>query len=318
MYDIPSVDDIVGSVSSASGSLEQPDAPVSPIYSDADYQPKLSNWYTARPYGFKFTAKDGTEMVMYLPISPSNLTINTTFATNLVSTIYGVVEEHSPVRYFDITIDGNTGMGPKYVHPFRGGDTMLPGAGRSRFTVQQAIDPGALGGFFAKTLTKADNIWSETSNLLNLTPDAPTGLQLDQTGYMAFHNLYRFLLKYKKDASGNDNTPGNRSGNTHPLIFFNYKDNNQYRVSVRSFVMKRDANDPMLYHYSISLRGYTLEDAGRKDLGGDTAEKTQERLSALGLDGVSGSTLLGDIMKKADQAKGILASVGSGINSLGM
>ncbi len=56
------------------------------IFSDADYSPILSNWYTAKPYGFKFTPRDGSgAVVMFLPISPSNLTIATHFATNSMS-----------------------------------------------------------------------------------------------------------------------------------------------------------------------------------------------------------------------------------------
>src|SRR6185369_1371883 len=73
------------------------------------YKVIKSNWFTAKPYGFKFTPRAGKAMTMFLPIAPSNLTISTGFATNAIPTLYGTVEEHSPVRYYDITIEGTTG-----------------------------------------------------------------------------------------------------------------------------------------------------------------------------------------------------------------
>lgn len=295
-----------------SGLVNQ-DAKSGPIYADADYAPVLSNWYTAKPYGFKFTPRSGSAMVMFLPINPSNLTITTQFATSIVPTLYGTVEEHSPVRYYDISIEGTTGMGPKYVQPFVDGALPQPKSGRSRFTVQQNL-ASYTQGFFLKTLTRAQNIYNDATSLLS-GAEASTGLQLDQTGYAAFHNLYRFLLKYKKDAAGVDNngsTP--RTEGNHPLTFFNYKDNNQYKVVVKTMSLRRDKEDPMMYHYSIQMRGYDLESAGANGKSVDTA---QQLLSDLGLDGIDGSDFLGRAKLASTRAKSILSSVASGINQLG-
>jgi hypothetical protein len=297
----------------ALGGLASTDTKSSPIFSDADYSPVLSNWYTARPYGFKFTPRSGSAVVMFLPISPSNLTVSTQFATNVVPTLYGTVEEHSPVRYYDISIEGTTGMGPKYVHPVDARARPEVQPGRSRFTVQQTI-PSSVQGFFSKTLTRAQSIYSETRSTLS-PPVVSTGLQLDQTGYLAFHNLYRFLLKYKKDASGTDSNGGmSRPDGSHPLIFFNYKDNNQYKVAVKSMVMRRDKEDPMMYHYSITMRGYDLENAGT-DIRPES--ETQRLLTDLGLDGVQGSLFLGRAKEMAARGRGVLGSLASGINQLG-
>ncbi len=275
------------------------------IFEDSPYQPQLDNWYSSKPYGFKFTFKSGDSVTMYLPISPSNLNISTVFATNIVPTIFGTVEEHSPVRYFDITIEGNTGMGPKYVLPASG--AVQSNLGRSSFAVNQAFDSSVAAGFFLKTLTKATDIFSAVNDLLH-DPGTNAGLRLDQTGYLAFHNLYRFLLKYKSDVSSTETRTGE---DVHPLVFFNYKDNNQYNVVVRGFTMKRDATDPMLYHYAISMRGYNLAVAGTSP----TAEPSL--LASLGLNGLSGSNLLGTIQEKANEARGILASGANGLNQLG-
>jgi hypothetical protein len=289
------------------------------IFTNVDYNPVKTNWYSAKPYGFKFTPKNGTSsIVMFLPISPSNLTITTSFATNIIPTLYGTVEEHSPVRYYDINIEGTTGMGPRYVEPFEDGAQTAPSRlGRSTFSVKQTLGSTLLGGLFAKTLNRVENIVNDTTALFK-PPEVNTGLYVDQTGYIAFHNLYRFLLQYKKDVSGVDPASKGvkRSQDAqHPLVFFNYKDCNQYKVVINKFTLKRDKEDPMMYHYSISMRGYDLTDVNNKTTIGDLDQ--QKMLKELGLDGVSGSTILGDVKKFATDAKGILGSVATGINLLG-
>src|SRR4051812_8540541 len=116
-----------------------------PIYTNADYSPVLTNWFTAKPYGFRFTPKEGQVKVMYLPIGPSNLTITTHFATSITPTIYGTVEEHSPVRYFDIAIEGTTGMAPKFVNPMDPKEKVVEKSGRTTFSIQQNLSTAISG-----------------------------------------------------------------------------------------------------------------------------------------------------------------------------
>jgi hypothetical protein len=274
---------------------------------EAGYKIKPENWFTAQPYGFKFTPKDGNTITMYLPISPSNLTINTNFATNVISTLYGTVEEHSSVRYYDILIEGNTGITPNYVEPST--DKPKKETGRSSFPVQTGIP--SLGGFFSKTINTINRIYNQANDLINGDQETETGVYTNKTGYVAFHNLYRFLLKYKQDVSGDINSTQGRD--VHPLIFFNYKDNNQYNVVVRSFSLRRSAENPMLYYYSISLRGYNLASAG-DEYG---TEDLNKRLSDLGLNSVDSSSILGKIKGTANRVKGIVGSIAGGINILG-
>jgi len=294
-----------------------------PIYIGADYSPVPGNWFTAKPYGFRFTPKSGSNdaKIMFLPIGPSNLIITTHFATNLIPTIYGTVEEHSPVRYYDIVIEGTTGMVPKYIEPANSGETVIPKNGRTSFSVQANFNEKALG-FFAKTLAAADKIYNDTTALFGKPNLVKTGVQLDQTGYMAFHNLYRFFLKYKKDVSGTDkkgdilDTASRPAEIKTPLVFFNYKDNNEYSVVIKSFVLRRDKENPMMYFYSISLRGYDLKEIDNSK--GITKNQTSNQLlEALGLNGVKGSTFLTDAKRKADEARGVLSSIANGVNQLG-
>jgi hypothetical protein len=292
----------------------------SDIFANADYTPILSNWYTAKPYGFKFTARSGKATMMFLPIGPSNLTISTHFATNVTPTLYGTVEEHSPVRYYDISIEGTTGFGPKYVQPFSASEEPQASLGRSSFTVKQGLNNIA-GGLFNRTINTAQSIVTGINELYKGIPPASTGLQLDKTGYAAFHNLYRFFLEYKKDAAGvsdakyTPRTTDKNGNDVHPLVFFNYKDNNQYKVIVNNFTLKRDKEDPMLYYYSISLRGYDLMDAGAPARI-NTNDSTAQTLKNLGLDGVQGSSYLTQMKELAQQGRGILSSIGAGINQL--
>jgi hypothetical protein len=283
---------------------------------DAHYKVLHNNWYSAKPYGFKFTTKDNKNSVMFLPISPQNLTIATDFATNVIPTLYGTIEEHSDVRYYDISIEGNTGVVPNFVEPGVGSNAAIlhsqlrnqpkPNSfGRLITPIASSI--GA-GGFLSNTLRALNQAKDKAADILDGGRKAQSGLSPENSGYTAFHNLYRCLLQYKKDvASGND---GRRT--QHPLIFFNYKDNNQYYVSVKSFVLRRSADNPMLYQYSIQLRGYRL--SGIDDT---MDENLTQRLSDLGLNGVDSSSILGDMKSLSSQAKGIMGSFVGGINILG-
>lgn len=278
---------------------------------DKSYKVESQNWYAAKPYGFRMTTRDGGTFTMFLPISPSNLNITTPFATNIVPTLYGTVEEHSDVRYFDITIEGTTGMSPKFVAPGAGTDSailysQLRKEGRLTTPIASSI---SAGGFFAKTLGLANQIKNKAADLLDGGVKPKTGINADNSGYVAFHNLYRFLLQYKKDAAGVNSSTNRQS---HPLTFFNYKDNNQYDVVVRGFTMRRSADNPMLYYYSIQLRGYNL-----RAITAPINESLTQRLKDLGLNGVDSSSVLGDIKSLSSQAKGIIGSFVGGINILG-
>lgn len=276
------------------------------------YAVESQNWYSAKPYGFKTTTRGGAVFTMFLPISPQNLSISTPFATNIIPTLYGTIEEHSDVRYYDITIEGTTGMAPKFVEPGAGENasilySQLGTKGRSVASVASTI---SAGGFFAKTLGLVNQIKNKAADILDGGPKPQTGITPENSGYVAFHNLYRFLLQYKKDASGVSGDTSPRT--THPLTFFNYKDGNQYDVAVRSFSMRRSASDPMLYYYSIQLRGYNL-----RKISSPINEDLNARLNDLGINGVDSSSALGDIKSLSNQAKSIFGSLSGGINVLG-
>jgi hypothetical protein len=254
---------------------------------------------------------------MFMPISPSNINISTGFATNVIPTLYGTVEEHSDIRYYDIVIEGTTGMSPKFVEPADSGvaDIAYPAlvqSGRGKFPIASV---GALGGFFSSTVAQIANVLNQAGKAVSAitgqsSQPIETGVYNNQTGYLAFHNLYRFLLRYKKDAAGVDSQVPRT---THPLTFFNYKDGNEYDVAVKNFTLRKSADNPMLYYYSITMRGYNIRSCG----GLKTLEDLNQRLNDLGLNGVKSSSLLSTISGISNDAKAVVGSAANGINLFG-
>ena len=264
---------------------------------------KLINWYTQLPYGFRFRNK-----TFYLPISPSNLNITTHFSTNVISTMYGTVEEHSEQRYYDISISGTTGMAPKY---YKKVDSQIadysPVVGRAGQAVKGKILGGTFG-FFKRTQALVENTLNQVSDLLSSGPEAKAGVDLSRSGYVAFHNFYKFLLLHKKVATGSTEL-GLESGDIDPfsdnpgeedngLYFLNYKDNNQYNVAIQGFQLTRDAANPMLYNYSISMRAYNLKTVDQRNIPIDNTLRSKQ----LGLDSIN-TSIATKLANKTRQAK---------------
>ena len=274
------------------------------IYSSKE---TLSNWYTALPYGFKVIPRDGNGPVtMFLPISPQNLSITTHYATNVITTLYGTVEEHSEQRYFDIIIEGTTGLAPKFVDI----NQALASSGRKSFKVEETIPSGLAGGFFSKTIGVANQALNKAADVLAPVTNK-TGLDVDKTGYLAFHNLYRFFLYYKKDVAGQSSTVRRT---THPLTFFNYKDNNKYNCTIQRFMLRKSVENPMLYNYSIVLRAYNIQDISADDRQDSSLES---RLADLGLDGIKNSSTFATVKSLSEGAKQFAGALVGGLNILG-
>ena len=292
----------------------------SEIYFTGDNNPNqvgqvTQNWFKQKPYAFRFTDRKGEEFTFYLPISPYNISITTHFATNVISTMYGTIEEHSEQRYYDITIAGTTGMVPRYydiVSDQTKAELKKPAEiGRASFPVKDMI-AGNLGGFFKRTQALVANTLNQASDLLG-EDNGSTGVDLNKTGYTAFHNFYKFLLVYKKDVSGEYGLSASDRNQQHPLVFVNYKDNNQYNVAIQNFQLTRDVSQPMLYNYTITMRAYNLQEADPQKPALDLANRAEE----LGLTDVNNSSLFSKIANKARQAKNLAYSAIAGAKGFG-
>ena len=277
------------------------------IYSTKDY----TNWYKQRPYAFMHTDSEGDEWIFYLPISPSNINITTHFATNVITTMYGTVEEHSEQRYYDIAITGTTGMMPRYYKEISEQiNDNISTVGRSGPVVKTNLSDKT-GGFFKRQLDLIESTANKAADTLSSEKKATTGVDLKRTGYVAFHNFYKFLLQYKKDTSNAGiRKSSQKGGSAHPLRFVNHKDNNQYDVAVQGFQLTRSSNDPFLYNYSITLRAYNLRGAENIEISLDV----ENRKTNLGLDGIKTSLLtkMSTIASDAKKAAYSAIAVGKG------
>ncbi len=300
------------------------------------YETKSENWYKALPYGFKWVNSDGASFYFLLPINPSNLHVDTHFATNVTTSLYGVIEEHSEQRFFDIAIEGTTGIAPRYTGMIA--DQAVAANTKAiksdgRMSMSDTSDGGRAqlganiaGGLFSRTVATVNTALNKAQGVLgSITGNKDmnrTGVFLDQTGYIAFHRLFKFFLSYKADLAGID--PYNpdaefvereRTGaakSAHPLVFFNYKDNCQYDCSIVSFKLKRNNEKPMLYDYSIILRAYNIRSCEARDESGDL-----DRVKALGLDKTPSSATFGDLKGTVEGVKRFAGSVLGGFNPIG-
>lgn len=261
-----------------------------------------SNWYKSLPYGFAFPAKGSSMNKIWLPISPSNLDIKTHFATNIVTTLYAVVEEHSEIRYYDITISGTTGIAPQYIGSKNTVGNTVPQSANSILTGRSSFESETLVNLkgFLPEVTNAISQIKDTINSAFNPSGNPTGVQDSQTGYMAFHTLYQFFLEYKKDTATSKTRTISR-----PMQFLNYKDNNKYDCVPIDFQLSRSKDSPMLYNYRIQLRAYNLRNVYADDNIGDL----DSNLVKLGLDGIDSQSIFSELSEKAADAAALISAV---------
>lgn len=314
---------------------------------------KEKHWYYSLPYYFQVTLKSGESWKVYLPINPSNISIQTHMATNIVTTLNGVVEEHSDVRFHDITIQGTTGYMPQNYNARQGGDAskasgfmdkvksigselankVLPGDNN-----KGPIKPGRQGvdgnesslssvvSEVSAVFPKVTGIISQAASLWSGSKDIRKGVDINASGYVAFHNLQRALLAYKKDTSSTkstksdsksgadalyrkgtsllkDLTGGSAKEGSHPIQFVNLKDNMKYDCAPVQFNVTRSAESPMLYNYSLTFRAYNLRSA---DDTGKVSTQSADQLDALGLSGYGNSI-----------TKSMKSLVGKGMSTFG-
>jgi hypothetical protein len=274
------------------------------------YKVNSNNWYKPLPYGFAFNNRNANDassssdrFVIYLPILPSNLNITTHFATNVITTLYGIIEEHSEVRYYDITITGTTGISPQYI----GIQNQQPAnesisLGRTSFEgLEDVINLGGALPEVNNIINQVRGRWQDIKDSLSGGPSNTTGIDPEKTGYKAFHEFYKFLLQYKKDAAG-VGIAGNKQRNVHPIQFLNYKDGVQYDCVPMDFSLTRSAASPMLYNYTIRMRAFNLRNIG------NTVE-SQDQLARLGLGGLQSQTVFSSLTNAAGNAATLISGL---------
>ena len=263
-------------------------------------------WYQSLPYGFAYTKKGDSQsdsLYYWLPINPQDIQISTPFATNIVNTLYGIVEEHSEQRWWDITIKGTTGIAPRYTLAKQTAMTIIPSKAREAYVddptsllfgteVQSLL--GNLGDVVLKMKQQFEALTSD--------PEIVSGVKAEASGYKAFHDFYRFLLLYKQEVSDPLN---DKEIKVHPLRFMNYKDGICWNAIPVSFTMNKSAESPMLYNYQIVMRGYNM-----KPISGDGDSFSYVDSEQFGLAGYGNSlisnTTFASVFNKALSAKNLV------------
>lgn len=221
--------------------------------------PPAENWFKALPYAFQAMV-GGETRIFFLPIAPQNISVITHFANNVIATLGATIEEHSDVRYYDISIVGTTGFTPQYtrdvsigeVSKLLSGDTpkgQRKSYGESGSIIKKLSEYSF--GFANQTINKIQQVANVASDLAS-GKKHQVGVYNDTNGYIAFHRFYNFLMKYKAEIKDFDKSNGQSS----PLLFISYKDGIQYSCAIQGFSLERSADNPLLYNYSIRLRAY--------------------------------------------------------------
>jgi hypothetical protein len=292
--------------------------PYKPNYADLSL-------YKTSPYGFKYSIGENF-YEFWLPINPSNLTITTRFPNTITPTLYGVSIERSEVKIYNINISGTTGIAPRNTVINNGKPAvvakdyekggMVDSNGRKTAQVSaltdvtkglQELDPTGLVKNAVAPI--ADGIKNLTNSVFGEA--AKSGFKNEQSGYVAFHNLYLYLWTYQKYAASRVDSKIAGDLQKSELIFLNYKDNNRYNVAPQSFSLIRSAESPYLYNYSIELTGYFLGGLDKTSLfsGFEGQDFYNNQLKALGLDGTSSTTIKAQANNVAGSIKNLTGSL---------
>lgn len=273
---------------------------------DALYSPIEDNWYKSLPYAFiALDALDNNkEKVFNLPINPSNINITTYFATNVIATIGGTVEEHAPQRYFDISIQGTTGIAPRFTKSVNIKEIgSVTSKSRSSYLPEFSIS-SVTGGFFAQTAGKLDSFLNQARSIIGGNRSHESGVPNVDSGYMAFHNFYKFLMSNKNSLSSDKISQDMKK----PIRFVSYKDNQEYKCAILRFTLTRSSENPMLYNYSIDLRAYSLSSIG---------QEVRPTPDAAMLAGLKDQNLLSTFKNKLSSAKSAVSSVTGALKTFG-
>jgi hypothetical protein len=193
----------------------------------------------------------------FLPITPQQLSITDTYSINTSATLRGILEEHSGVRFKNISIQGTFGVWP----------------GRASIYTASAQNTGALGALqsvFAGTIASAQNVATQfqsiANNLTNGSNAAkPTTIRPGDsndpdiqgdgngkgqgTGYYQTLMLQQFLEQYA-EAKRNPANAGWR------LVFDIPKQNQSFVVTPVGFTWTENVNRPMEINYNLQFKAW--------------------------------------------------------------
>jgi len=197
-----------------------------------------------------------TAWEFFLPITPQQLSITDAYSINTSATLRGILEEHSGVRFKNITIQGSFGVWP----------------GRSS-VVKQPGTPNILQSVFGGTIAAAQNVATQFTSIINnitngsnaskpvtIRPDTTVPSEVITsssdpeyggvgTGYYQQLMLSQFLEQYA-EAKRN---PANASWR---LVFDIPKQKQSFVVTPVSYTWNENVNRPMEINYNLQFKAW--------------------------------------------------------------
>lgn len=198
-----------------------------------------SRWNKNFPYQLMILERIGgsyamTHDVFTLPIPPTDMTISTPFAISTAVTLGGIVEEHNGAPLRMINFNGTTG-----VTPLRG-------------SAQGAGQKSVVTGIFAGTVSAISRTVANVKTFVGAGPPLNLMDESDEalkgTGYYQFRLLQKFLESYV--------TLKKQGKSKLRLGLAIWKDQAVYLVTPVDFTVRRSAQSPWEYLYSLSFKAW--------------------------------------------------------------
>lgn len=252
-----------------------------------------SDWYKTFPYeitaikvgeNLKYDpsiAKDDTtihQFVYSLPIPPEAISTTMIPASQVTPTLGGVVEETSKNIFWNISLQGTTGISANRNNPFtQKVDTRTPATTFRETKKTLGLLSGALDKFASLSQTAVDMASDfkngETIEALNkLFTTTPiftdSAVERSSNGYYEMMLFHRFLLLYSELKE--------KEPDRWVLVFRNHKDAMEWRVVLQDFRIVKTKANPHMYRYSLVFKGwqaspliYLAKEQDRFKAGGD-------------------------------------------------
>lgn len=170
-----------------------------------------------------------------LTLAPQSISVSTPFAISVMATNKGVLEENNGVVFRTISINGTTGL-----YPLREVAKSSP----SKVS-------GSFKSFAPKTGQAIDNLIKKIATSAGTSNRPESNINLEQTGYYQFWTLNNFLIQYAEAKKS-------KKGKEFRLVFNCPKDNISYVVTPVAFDLRRSADGPLMYNYSITLKAWDV------------------------------------------------------------
>jgi hypothetical protein len=255
----------------------------------------------------------------FLPITPQQLSITDAYAINTSATLRGVLEEHSGVRFKNITIQGTFGVWPGRASIY----TASP---------QQGGALGALQSVFGGTISAINDSLSKlnsiatafTTGSLSSKPktvrpgdsgDPDNGLS---TSYYQTLMLTQFLEQYA-EAKRNPANAGWR------LVFDIPKQNQSFVVTPVGFTWNENVNKPMEINYNLQLKAWRRINLKDKlpsvplqvtPLSPNILQQITNTISAAQITAASAVNLIGAVRSDVDNILNIIRQTGIFVKQL--